>query len=92
MTTRRNPDTSAVIAALRAVWPGEGGILALDELYGQVRSSGFAMDRERFAAIVADFEAGGLIGYGQAGFSNSEAIRVDGYQVIDWVVPDLLED
>jgi Ca2+-binding EF-hand superfamily protein len=92
MTTRRNPDTSAVIAALSAIWPGEGGKVALDELYRQVRSLGSAMDRERFAAIVADFEAGGLIGYGRVRYLNSAAIEVDGHQVIDWVVPDLLED
>ncbi len=92
MRNRRNSDTDAVIAALRAIWPGEGGIVALDELYGQVRSSGFAMDPERFAAIIADFEEGGLIGYGRAWYLNSEAIRADGNQVIDWVLPDLLED
>ena len=92
MSTMTDPQFQAVYEAIKDLWPGEGGLLGLDEVYRRVTKQGTPMTVEQFTTIVAALESNELIGLGGAGtsfgrptFVNSEAIEVDGEQCINRV-------
>ena len=92
----RDPRYPEVVEAIVALWPGAGGLLGLDAVYGRVLARGTPMTAEQFAGMVDALANNDLIALGGTGpcgrgplAVNSEAIAVQGERCINGVSPRL---